>query len=90
MKFLLTCIDKCFDYKPFYVFSRVILVVLWSVRRMESGLWLVLCPGEAAPAQPAHLVCTPVSPNSVPGLTRPLLQTKAQMFTVVLGHNSHQ
>lgn len=87
MKVLLTCIGKCFDYKLFYVFYREILVVLWSVRRMESGLWLVSCPGEAALAPLHPLLCTPVSPNSVPGLTRPLLLTKAAMNTVFIFFN---
>lgn len=58
------------------LFLRVTLVVLWSVRNLEPGLWLVLCPGEAQLALLPLLQSMPVSPSCVPGSTRPSLPTE--------------
>lgn len=55
---------------------RVTLVVLWSVRSLELGLWLVLCLGAADSAVCPHLGCMLVSPCCVPGWTRSLLPTE--------------
>lgn len=61
---LLTHLFVCFHF-------RVTLVVLWSVRRLALGPWLVSCPGAAEPALPQCPVCTPVSQSCVPGWIRP-------------------
>ena len=55
---------------------RATLVVLWSVRRPEPGLWSVSCPGAVEPALPPCLACTPASPSSVPGWIRSSLPTE--------------
>lgn len=68
--FVLCCL---FSY--WHVF-RGILVDLWSVRSLESGLWWALCPGAVEPALLQCLVCMLVSPSSVPGWIRSSLPTE--------------
>lgn len=71
-------------HQPLTFFSgfscRVILVVLWSVRRMGPGIWLGLSPGAAAPAlQPAQ-GSMPALLNFCPSLNPPLLITNTPQW----------
>ena len=87
----------CLDYwmqtelKVYFLYFRVTLVAPWSVRRLVPGLWLVSCPGVAAPAPPPCLECTPASLSSVPGPTRSLLPTKVVITTkkIIFVINKH-
>jgi hypothetical protein len=56
--------------------DRVTPVAPWCARRLALGPWLASCPGAVEPVPPLCPVCTPGSPSSAHGWTRPSLPTK--------------
>lgn len=60
-----------------FVYFRVTLVALWSVRAVVYGTSLVLCPGEPLTAMSTPLLCILVCPTCAAGSTKQLLITEA-------------